>query len=193
MPSASATRRPSPTSAVASVRSAGTPHSSPCVSPVSAAIGLVAALNSSLVHCAPRASSSATAPVAPASAAISSGRAGCGSNGPIHVMPGASISTTPGAATWPAASVTPRITRGTWRAIASSLPIPFCTLHTAPSANTCAAAAIAGSVSVAFVATMPSSQGGISRASARAAMCTIWPSTRRPLRLIASTCSSETS
>ena len=69
----------------------------------------------------------------------------------------------PGPTTCPATRQTPRITRGTWRAITSSLPIPFCTLHTAPSANTCAVAAIAASVNVVFVATMPSSHGGISR------------------------------
>ena len=59
--------------------------------------------------------------------------------------------------------MTPRITRGTCAAITSSLPIPFCTLQTAPSAKTCAVAAIAAPVKVALVATSPSSHGGIAR------------------------------
>ena len=62
------------------------------------------------------------------------------------------------------------MTRGTWCATTSSLPIPFCTLHTAPSANTCAVAAIAASVNVVLVATIPSSHGGICDASVRALM-----------------------
>src|SRR3954471_12798862 len=68
-----------------------------------------------------------------ASAVTSSIPAGLGSNGPVHVVPGASMWMTPGAATRPAGSVTPRMTRAAWRAATSSLPMPFWTLHTAAS------------------------------------------------------------
>jgi len=78
---------------------------------------------------------------------------------------------TPGAATRAAGNVTPRMTRGTYSAITSSLPIPFCTLHTAPSGKTAAHAAIAASVSVPLTATMPSEHSGISPASAVARTC----------------------
>ena len=47
------------------------------------------------------------------------------------------------------------MTRATWRATTSSLPTPFWTVATAPSANACAVAAIAPSVCIAFVATIP--------------------------------------
>ena len=63
----------------------------------------------------------------------------------------------------------PRITRSTCSAIASSLPSPFCTDATHPSANACAVAAIAAAVCIAFVATMPKSHGGIPAASLVAA------------------------
>ena len=74
------------------------------VRPVSAATGLVAELKISLVHWAPRASVSAVVGRPPrvsnaASWRTSSIRAGCGSNGPIQVSPGASRCTTPGAGT----------------------------------------------------------------------------------------------
>ena len=59
----------------------------------------------------------------------------------------------------------PRITRSTCAASTSSLPSPFCTVATQPSANACAVASIAGSVCIAFVATMPKSQAGSSAAS----------------------------
>ena len=59
----------------------------------------------------------------------------------------------------------PRITRSTCAAIVSSLPSPFWTVATQPSANACAVAAIAASVCIAFVATMPKSHGGIAAAS----------------------------
>ena len=68
----------------------------------------------------------------------------------------------------PAGKVVPRITRGTCWAISSSLPTPFCTLQTAPSAKIADAAAIAEAVCIDLVATMPKSQGGISPASVRA-------------------------
>ena len=86
----------------------------------------------------------------------------------------------------------PRITRSTWRASTSSLPMPFCTVATQPSANACAVAAIAGSVCIAFVATMPKSHGGSSAASlvaCRRPSTSPAPVSRRPSRLIASTCS----
>ena len=54
----------------------------------------------------------------------------------------------------------------------SSLPIPFCTEHTAPSASTPAVALIAASVNIVLVATIPSSHAGISRASVRACTAT---------------------
>ncbi len=52
------------------------------------------------------------------------------------------------------------MTRSTCPAIVSSLPSPFWTVATQPSAKACAVAAIAGSVCIAFVATMPKSHGG---------------------------------
>ena len=57
--------------------------------------------------------------------------------------------------------VVPLITRGAYRAMISSLPTPFCTLHTAASANALAVAARATSVCSDLVATMPNWQGGI--------------------------------
>src|SRR4051794_17565713 len=201
MPSASATVRPSATSCPISARTGGSVQICPCVSPVSAASGLVELLKRSFVHWAGRASSSAWVFMPPrvivsASARTSSGEAGVGSNGPIHVSPGASMCTTPGASTCPAGRHTPRITRGTCSAMTSSLPIPFCTLQTAPSANTCAVAASAGSVNVPFTATIPNSHGAISAASVRASTRAVTfaaPVRRSPSRLIASTCSVETS
>ena len=93
---------------------------------------------------------------------------------------------------FPAGKVVPRITRSTCAASTSSLPIPFCTVATQPSANACAVARIAGSVCIAFVATMPKSQAGSSAASvvARGRPTTSpAPVRRSPSRLIASTCS----
>ena len=92
-------------------------------------------------------------------------RPACGSNGPSVVSPLMSHWTTPGAVTFPAGNVVPRITRSTCRASTSSLPIPFCTVATDPFANAWAVAAIAPSVCIAFVATMPKSHGGSSAAS----------------------------
>ena len=91
---------------------------------------------------------------------------------------------------FPAGKVVPRITRSTWRASTSSLPIPFWTVATEPLANACAVAAIAASVCIALVATIPKSQAGSSAASAVA--CTFpttspAPVSRSPFRLIAST------
>ena len=85
------------------------------------------------------------------------------------------------------------MTRATCGAIPSSLPTPFCTEATAPSANACAVAAIAASVCIAFVATIPNSHGGSSAASVVARIpvaCTSpAPVSRSPFALIASTCS----
>ena len=123
-------------------------------------------------------------------------RAGCGSNGPNVVSPLTSHCTTPGSSTLPAGKVVPRITRLTWRASASSLPTPFMTEATAPSAKTCAVAAIADSACIALVATMPSSQGGSAAGSLVACSrpCTSpAPDSRRPRSLIASTCACERS
>ena len=80
------------------------------------------------------------------------------------------------------------MTRSTCAASVSSLPRPFCTVATQPSANACAVAAIADSVCIAFVATMPKSHGGISAGSAVARGCPTTspaPVSRRPSRLIA--------
>ena len=99
--------------------------------------------------------------------------------------------TTPGSRIFPAGKVVPRITRATCGAIPSSLPTPFWTEATAPSANACAVAAIAASVCIAFVATIPNSHGGSSAASAVARIpvaCTSpAPVSRSPFALIAST------
>ncbi len=100
---------------------------------------------------------------ASASRSISSSGAGLGSNGPMVVSPFTSHCTWPGSRIRPAGKVVPRITRPTCAASTSSLPIPFCTEATAPSANAGAVAAIAGSVCIAFVATIPKSHGGSSR------------------------------
>ena len=110
--------------------------------------------------------------------------AGLGSNGPKVVSPLTSHCTTPGSRIFPAGKVVPRITRATCGAIASSLPTPFWTEATAPSANACAVAAIAASVCIAFVATIPKSHAGSSDASLVARMpvaCTSpAPVRRRP-------------
>ena len=94
---------------------------------------------------------------ASASAATSAAVAGAGSKGENVVSPFTSHCTCPGSSSLPAGKVVPRITRPTWRAIVSSLPTPFITDATAPSANAAAVAAIAGSACIAFVATMPKS------------------------------------
>ena len=73
--------------------------------------------------------------------------------------------TTPGSTILPAGNVVPRMTRSTWRATTSSLPTPFCTVATAPSAKACAAAAMAPSVCIDFVATIPKSHAGSADAS----------------------------
>ena len=59
MPCAAATALPSSTSAVTSARSAGSSQTRPCVRPVRAPTGFVAALKISLRHCGPRASATA--------------------------------------------------------------------------------------------------------------------------------------
>ena len=122
----------------------------------------------------------------------SSNGAGLGSKGPKVVSPLTSHWTWPGSTIRPAGKVVPRITRATCPASTSSLPIPFCTEQTAPSANACAVAAIAGSVCIAFVATIPKSQAGSSPASRRRAHAarrtSPAPESRSPFALIASTC-----
>ena len=108
------------------------------------------------------------------------------------MSPFTSHCTTPGSRIFPAGKVVPRITRATCGAIPSSLPTPFWTDATAPSANACAVAAIAASVCIAFVATIPKSQAGSSAASVVARIpvaCTSpAPVSRSPRSLIASTC-----
>ena len=73
--------------------------------------------------------------------------------------------TTPGSTIFPAGNVVPRMTRATCRATTSSFPTPFCTVATAPPAKACAVAAIAPSVCIAFVATIPKSHAGSATAS----------------------------
>ena len=149
-----------------------------------------------LRHCAGRASATAMAGMPPrvqASASrcdLAPSTAGAGSNGENVVSPFTSHCTWPGSSSLPAGNVVPRITRPTWRASVSSLPTPFMTDATAPSANACAVAAIAGSACMAFVATMPKSHGGSAAASlvAREPRVNLpAPESRRPSRLIAST------
>ena len=182
MPWAAATAVPSSTSPVTSRRRPGFSHTRPCVSPVSAPTGLVAALKMSLRHWGPRASLTASVgrPArehAAARRSTSSNGGGLGSKGPIVVSPFTSHWTWPGSMTRPAGKVVPRITRGTCSASASSLPIPFWTEQTEPSANAAAVAAIAGSVCIAFVATIPKSQAGTWPGSLVAGHC-------RPPRLL---------
>jgi hypothetical protein len=96
----------------------------------------------------------------------------------------------------PAGKVVPRTTRSTCCAIASSLPTPFCTDATHPPANARAAAATAAPVCIAFVATMPKSQAGSSRASVVARTrptSSPAPESRRPRSLIAATCDASRS
>ena len=85
----------------------------------------------------------------------------------------------------------------TCAAIVSSLPTPFWTDATAPSAKACAVAAIAASVCIAFVATIPKSHAGSSAASlvarSRVACTSPAPVRRRPRSLIAATCASARS
>jgi hypothetical protein len=89
------------------------------------------------------------------------------------------------------------MTRSTCPAIVSSLPIPFWTEQTEPSANACAVAAIAASVCIAFVATMPKSHGGRPAASVVARIPVAWrsptPERRSPRSLIPRTCSTSRS
>ena len=165
MPCADATAFPSSTSALTSARRSGRSQTRPCVRPVSAPTGFVAELKITLRHWAGRASATAAVGIPPrvhasASSSISSARAGCGSNGPerrvaLHVpLHDARLEDLPGRERRPAddpADV---------RATTSSLPTPFCTVATAPSANACAVAAIAPFVCIAFVATIPKSHGG---------------------------------
>ena len=133
---------------------------------------------------------------ASASRSTSAIGAGLGSKGPIVVSPLTSHWTWPGPTIRPAGKVVPRITRSTCPAITSSFPTPFCTEHTEPSANARAEAAIAGSVCIDFVATIPKSQAGSSAASvvARTAPTTSpAPESRRPCSLMACTCSASRS
>ena len=102
---------------------------------------------------------------ASANGSIAETSSGRGSNGPKVVSPLTSHCTTPGSSSLPAGNVVPRITRSTCAASVSSLPMPFITDATAPSANACAVAATAASACIAFVATMPKSHGGSSRGS----------------------------
>ena len=80
---------------------------------------------------------------ASASTSTSAADAGAGSNGENVVSPFTSHWTCPGSSSLPAGNVVPRITRETWRASVSSLPTPFITDATAPSAKACAVAASA--------------------------------------------------
>ena len=149
---------------------AGSSQTRPCVSPVSAPIGFVAALKITFRHCGPRASATACVGIparvhASASRSISASGAGRGSNGPIVVSPLTSHCTWPGSRIFPAGNVVPRITRSTCSAIASSLPTPFWTETTAPSANACATAAHRRAGVHAFVATIPKSHAGSSAGS----------------------------
>ena len=163
---------------------------------MSAPIGLVEALKITLRHCAGRASATASDGIPPrvqasASAATSAAEAGAGSKGENVVSPFTSHCTWPGSSSLPAGNVVPRITRGTCRAIVSSLPTPFMTDATAPSANACAVAAMAESACIAFVATIPKSHGGSAAGSlvaCRRAWTSPAPESRNPSRLIASTC-----
>ena len=128
-----------------------------------------------LVHMGPRGSATDFVSIparvsAAASASDSSWLAGLSLNGPIWVSPLVSWLHTPGAVICPAGNVVPMMTRGTYSAMISSLPTPFCTEHTAPSANTWATAAMAARVYRVFTAMIPKSQGGISLASLRAWM-----------------------
>ncbi len=127
---AAATALPSSTSPETSRRSAGSSQTRPCVRPVSAPTGFVAALKISFRHCGPRASATASVgrPArvhASASRSISSNGAGLGSKGPIVVSPLTSHWTWPGSTIRPAGKVVPRITRETCPASVSSLPMPF--------------------------------------------------------------------
>jgi len=86
--------------------------------------------------------------------------------------------------------VVPLITRGTYRAMISSLPTPFWTLHTAASAKAAAVAARAAPVCRDLVATMPNSQGGIWAPSPRAWIRSVpafTPEHCRPCSLMART------
>ena len=139
--------------------------------PVSAPIGLVDALKMTLRHCGPRASATASAGIparVQASASRSTSASGVRpSKGPSVVSPFTSHCTCPGSSSFPAGNVVPRMTRSTCCAIVSSLPRPFWTVATKPSEKACAVAAIAGSVCIAFVATIPKSHarqlGGVAR------------------------------
>jgi len=78
----------------------------------------VAALKITLRHCGPRASATALVGIparvqASASRSTSASGAGFASNGPIVVSPLMSHCTTPGAVSFPAGNVVPRITRST--------------------------------------------------------------------------------
>ena len=160
-------------------------------------MGFVDALKMTLRHCGGRASATALAGIparvqASASGSIAARSTGLGSNGPNVVSPFTSHCTTPGSSSLPAGNVVPRTTRSTCSASVSSLPTPFITDATAPrSRKTCAVAAIAGPACMAFVATMPNSQGGIARASLVALgrpLTSPAPTSRSPFRAIASTC-----
>ena len=177
----------------------GRSQTRPCVRPVSAPIGFVAALKITLRHCGPRASATACRRHAGA-------RAGVGEaldllerrrarlerperrvalDVPLHdagledlARPGRSCRGS-------------RARRGA--ASTSSLPIPFCTDATAPSANACAVAAIAAlgvhrlrrdDPEVARRQLAPRRVVARSRPTTSPA-----PDSRRPFALIASTCS----
>ena len=163
---------------------------------MSAPIGFVAALKITLRHWPGRASATAAVGIparvhASASGSIAATSIGRGSNGPNVVSPLTSHCTTPGSSSLPAGNVVPRITRSTCAASVSSLPTPFITDATAPSANACAVAAIAASACIAFVATIPKSHGGSSPGSDVAfgrPTTSPAPVNCNPFFLIASTC-----
>ena len=199
MPCAAATAFPSSTSPVTSARRSGRSQTRPCVRPVSAPIGFVEALKMTLRHCGPRASSTACRRHPGARARVGEAL-DLAERRPLVVRAERRVALARPTARGPAraASRPGRSCRGSRArraaAIVSSLPSPFWTVATQPSAKACAVAAIAGSVCIAFVATMPKSHGGSSAASlvARGGGPTTSPApeSRRPSRLIAATCSS---
>ena len=193
-------RPPSPRrrGALTSARRSGRSQTRPCVRPVSAPIGFVAALKITLRHCAPRASATAVGRHPAARAGVGEPLDLLGARRARLERAERRVALARPTARRPArGSSRPGTScRGSparrARAITSSLPTPFWTDATAPSANACAVAAIAASVCIAFVATIPKSQAGSSAASLvariRVACTSPAPVSRSPRSLIASTC-----
>ena len=177
---------------------AGCSQTRPCVSPVSAPIGFVAALKITLRHCGPRASATARRRHAAARAGVRepldlgrtaparprTGRASCRPSRPT-ARRRARGSSPPGTSCRGS-----RARRA--RASTSSLPIPFCTVATQPSANACAVAAIAGVGVHRLRRDDPEvarrQLGGVGRRARTRPTTSPAPTSRRPSRLIASTC-----